>query len=248
MKNIFKALFFSNLLILFLLSSFISVYAENNGDDTTAIILTAEGPITPILAEYLDRGLELAEGQNAEVVILQLNTPGGSVDIMNTIVQKIRSSKTPVVVYVSPQNAMAGSAGTIITLAGHLSAMSPETTIGGGSSLGDVLVKDSEVDSVKTKNLIIVGGSCINSAAATVLGSGYCGPGFTTATSVGTGQFLIQSFADKFTTGKIALLVAGYEAADTVNAGTYLRTQTVDTTAGKKYIGTSQNSAELVVA
>jgi len=110
-----------------------------------------------------------------------------------------------------------------------------------------VLVKDSEVDSVKTKNLIVVGGSCINAVAGGLLGSA-CGPSFTEASGVGTGQFLIQSFGDAFTTGKIALLVAGYEVADTTNAATYLRTQTVDTTAGNKYLGTSSTSAELVVA
>jgi hypothetical protein len=124
------------------------------------------------------------------------------------------------------------------------------TSTGGSasaSSLGEVIVKDSEVSSVSSKNLIIVGGSCINSAAATVLGSG-CGTSFTTTTGVGVNQFLIESFGDKFSTGKIALVVAGYEQADTVNAATYLRTKLVDTAAGKKYIGTSATSAELQVA
>lgn len=115
------------------------------------------------------------------------------------------------------------------------------------SSLGDVLVKDSEVSSVSSKNLIVVGGSCINSAAAKVLGGAYCGASFTGATNVSSGQFLIQSVADKYTTGKVALVVAGYDAADTVNAAKYLRTKTVDTMAGKKYVGTSSTSATLVV-
>ncbi|MCK4647632.1 hypothetical protein KAT24_01740 [Candidatus Pacearchaeota archaeon] len=118
---------------------------------------------------------------------------------------------------------------------------------GGESSLGDVLVMDTEVSSVSSKNLIVVGGSCINSAAATLIGGAKCTADFTTATGIGSGQFLIQSFGDAYTTGKIALLVAGYETADTVNAVTYLKTQTVDTTAGKKYKGTSSTSAELVV-
>lgn len=118
----------------------------------------------------------------------------------------------------------------------------------GSSSLGDVLVKDSEVSSVSTKNLIVVGGSCINSAAATLVGSAACTSAFTTATGIGSGQFLIQSFGDSTLTSKIALLVAGYEAADTVNAAKFLTTQTVDTTAGKKYKGTSSTSAELVTA
>ncbi|MCK9569214.1 hypothetical protein M0R72_09775 [Candidatus Pacearchaeota archaeon] len=125
------------------------------------------------------------------------------------------------------------------------------SSISGGSSstagaqLGDILVKDSEVSSVSSKNLIVVGGSCVNSAAAKLLGAA-CGADFTEKTGVGSGQFLIQSFGDAYSTGKIAVVVAGFEAADTVNAATFLRTQTVDTTASKKYKGSSATSAELV--
>ncbi|MEA3414188.1 MAG: hypothetical protein U9Q99_01540, partial [Nanoarchaeota archaeon] len=107
-------------------------------------------------------------------------------------------------------------------------------------------VKDSEIDSVKSKNLVVVGGSCINSVAATLVGGAYCGSDFTDATDVGTGQFLIKSYADKFTTGKIALLVAGYEAEDTANAALYLTKKTVDTSSA--YKGTSSTNAELIVA
>ena len=122
------------------------------------------------------------------------------------------------------------------------------TTTTGASQLGDVLVKDTEINSVSSKNLIVVGGTCINSVAANVLGGANCGSGFTDATGVGSGEFLIESVADKYTTGKVALVVAGYDAADTVNAAKYLRTQTVDTAAGMKYKGTTSTSAELVVA
>jgi len=121
------------------------------------------------------------------------------------------------------------------------------STTGGATSLGEVLVTDSEVSSVSSKNLIVVGGSCINTVAANLLGSA-CGSDFTDKTGVGSGQFLIQSLTSTYSSSKIALVVAGYEAADTVNAATYLRTQTVDTTAGKKYKGTSATSAELMVA
>jgi len=119
---------------------------------------------------------------------------------------------------------------------------------GVGGALGDIIVKDSEVSSVSSKNLIVVGGSCINSVAANLIGGAKCGPSWTNSTSVGSGQFLIQSFGGAYTTGKIALLVAGYDVADTVNAATYVRTQTVDTTAGKKYIGTTATQATLQVA
>ena len=111
--------------------------------------------------------------------------------------------------------------------------------------LGDVLVMDSEVDSVASKNLIIVGGSCINSAAATALGGAYCGASFTTATGVSAGQFLIKGVQDAFSTGKLALVIAGYDAADTQNAATYLVNKDVDTS--EAYKGTSATSAELIV-
>ncbi|MEK6906359.1 MAG: hypothetical protein AABW81_01920 [Nanoarchaeota archaeon] len=115
-----------------------------------------------------------------------------------------------------------------------------------GTKIGDILVKDSEVSSVSSKNLIIVGGSCINSAAATVLGGAGCGADFTAKTGIGSGEYLIQSVADAYTTGKIALVVAGYEIQDTQNAQKYLTTQTVDTSAGKKYKGTSSTVATAV--
>lgn len=116
----------------------------------------------------------------------------------------------------------------------------------GGSStpLGEVLVMDSEVSSVSSKNLIVVGGSCINSAAATLVGGAYCGDAWMEATEVGAGQFMIKGYASNTLSSKLALLVAGYNAADTVNAATYLRTQTVDT--GMHYKGTSSTSASLV--
>ena len=71
-----------------------------------------------------------------------------------------------------------------------------------GAALGEVLVKDTEVSSVATKNLVIVGGSCINSAAASVLGGSYCGSAFTTATGVGSGQFLIKGYTGTSETGR----------------------------------------------
>jgi len=126
---------------------------------------------------------------------------------------------------------------------------SPGVTVSGTSTLGNVLAKDSEVSNFQGKNLIIVGGSCINSAAAKALGVSdhTCGAAFTTATGVGAGQFLIKSVADVYTTGKIALVVAGYDVADTANAATYLRTKTVDTSAGKAYKGTTATTADLIV-
>jgi membrane-bound serine protease (ClpP class) len=99
-------------------------------------LLTAKGAVTPAMVEYLDRGLERAEREGAEALVFQLDTPGGSVDLMNRMVQMIRNTRVPVVVYIAPRGAMAGSAGTVITLAGHVAAMAPETAIGAASPVG----------------------------------------------------------------------------------------------------------------
>lgn len=101
-----------------------------------ALVLTINGAITPATQEYLARGIQAAERNQAEVVILQLNTPGGGLDPMQKMAQDIRASSVPVVVYVSPRGAWAASAGTVITLAGHAAAMAPETAIGAASPVG----------------------------------------------------------------------------------------------------------------
>lgn len=110
--------------------------AIGQSDVRKVITIQVDGPLTPSLVGFIDRGVNAALQQDAELLIIQLNTPGGSIDLMNRIVQKIRQSSVPVVVYVSPSGAMAGSAGTFITLAGHLAAMAPETTIGAASPVG----------------------------------------------------------------------------------------------------------------
>ncbi len=101
-----------------------------------AIIQTIDGPITPATQEYLSRGIKVAHQRAAEVLIVQLNTPGGGIDAMNRMVQDMRASRVPIVVYVAPRGAWAGSAGTVITLAGHAAAMAPETAIGAASPVG----------------------------------------------------------------------------------------------------------------
>jgi membrane-bound serine protease (ClpP class) len=101
-----------------------------------AVVLTIDGPIIQIEDDYLARGISVAQSRQADLIIIQLDTPGGSIMIMNSMIQKIRQSDIPIVVYVAPQNAMAGSAGTLITLAGHVAAMAPQTTIGAASPVG----------------------------------------------------------------------------------------------------------------
>jgi len=110
--------------------------ARAQSDQPLAIVLTAQGPIMPPMYEYIKRGVETAERENAEVIIIQLNTPGGSIDTLYDIVEIIRNSSVPVVVYVSPRDAQAASAGALVTMAGHASAMAPRTVIGAASPIG----------------------------------------------------------------------------------------------------------------
>jgi membrane-bound serine protease (ClpP class) len=126
----------------------------SQGEKNFALVLTADGPITPAMAEYLQRGIKTASTQGAEVVIFQLNTPGGSVDLMNDMVEIIRASAVPVVVYIAPRGAIAGSAGTVITLAGHVAAMAPETAIGAASPVGSEGQELGETLEAKVKNIL----------------------------------------------------------------------------------------------
>jgi membrane-bound serine protease (ClpP class) len=119
-----------------LVLAFIPQTASATGDAPLVLVVPLDGEISSITADYLTRVIRVAETKGAEVMILELNTPGGSIDAMNRIVQVIRSSSVPVVVYVAPRGAMAASAGSLITLAGHISAMAPETVIGAASPVG----------------------------------------------------------------------------------------------------------------
>src|SRR5665648_512175 len=126
------------ILLLILLPSLFSVSLNVSSQSNMPVVITieADGPLTPTLVGYIERSINRARQIQAELLIIQLNTPGGSIDLMNLVVQNIRSSEIPVVVYVAPRGAMAGSAGTLITLAGHVAAMAPETAIGAASPVG----------------------------------------------------------------------------------------------------------------
>lgn len=99
----------------------------------TVLLIKIDDPITPTVAEYIIKSIDTAEKQNAEALIIQLNTPGGLVDSTNHIVMRIMSSNLPVVVYVAPSGGRAASAGVFITLSGHIAAMAPTTHIGAAS-------------------------------------------------------------------------------------------------------------------
>lgn len=147
--------FFGLIWLVILLIGFLPIESSQAQTNLPLIyVLTADGPVTPAMREYLRRGIQIAERRNALALIFQLNTPGGSVDTTNTMIQDIRESQVPVVVYIQPRGAMAGSAGTLITLAGHIAAMAPETTIGAASPVGAEGQELGQTMEAKVKNML----------------------------------------------------------------------------------------------
>lgn len=92
--------------------------------------ITIDGPIGPATAGYITRAVDMASADSAQCLVIRLDTPGGLLDSTKTIVQKLLGSSVPVVVFVAPPGAVAGSAGCFITLAADIAAMAPGTTIG----------------------------------------------------------------------------------------------------------------------
>ena len=94
------------------------------------LTLKIDGTINPASADFIHGGIQQATKEKAECLIIQLNTPGGLLKSTRTIVSDILESPVPVVVFVSPGGAHAGSAGVFITLASHIAVMAPGTNIG----------------------------------------------------------------------------------------------------------------------
>lgn len=97
---------------------------------TTIPVLELDGTVDRGTADYVTRGIEDAEASDAPAVVIAMNTPGGLVESAREMVQAELESEIPVIVYVSPSGAWAGSAGVFVTLASHVAAMAPGTTIG----------------------------------------------------------------------------------------------------------------------
>ena len=116
-------------------------------EEAHALVIKVDGVIDPVTQRFISRALHRAEEDRAEVMIIQLDTPGGLLSSTLKIVQQLLGAKVPVVVYVSPPGARAGSAGTFITAAANFAVMAPGTNIGAAtpiSSSGQDLGKTLE--------------------------------------------------------------------------------------------------------
>src|SRR5829696_8219859 len=101
------------------------------GAQPQVVVLTATGVVDNVLANYLAEGVA-----GAAAVVVQVNTPGGSLDATQRITSAFLEADVPVIVWVTPAGGRAASAGTFITLAANLSYMAPGTNIGAASPVG----------------------------------------------------------------------------------------------------------------
>lgn len=121
---------------LFVLGVFLVGAAPPLQAGETIAVIEVVGTINPASSEFIRESLAAAEQAGDAAFIIELDTPGGLVTSTKDIIQAILAAEIPVIVFVSPQGAWAGSAGTFITLAGHIAAMAPGTSIGAAHPVG----------------------------------------------------------------------------------------------------------------
>ncbi|MBC7689479.1 MAG: nodulation protein NfeD [Aquabacterium sp.] len=107
------------------------------------VSIKIEGPINPVTADFINEAIENARLKNATCLLIHLNTPGGLLQSTREIVTSLLESPVPVIVYVSPEGAHAGSAGVFITMAAHIAAMAEATNIGAAHPVNMQGIMDS---------------------------------------------------------------------------------------------------------
>lgn len=119
------------------------------------VVASFEGVINPVAAEYLDEAVSFAEEKKAQLLVFELDTPGGLDTSMRLMIKDMTAAQMPVAVFVYPPGGRAASAGVFITMAAHLAAMAPGTNIGaahpvamGGGEMDEVMKEKVENDAV----------------------------------------------------------------------------------------------------
>ncbi|MCH7713205.1 MAG: nodulation protein NfeD [Chloroflexi bacterium] len=117
------------------------------------LVIKVDGIINDVKTRYIERAITLALEDQAELIVMELDTPGGLLSSTRSIVELLLESPAPMAVYVSPKGARAGSAGTFLTAAGHFAVMAPGTNIGAatpvsatGEELDETLASKIEND------------------------------------------------------------------------------------------------------
>ena len=116
-------------------------------------VITIDGVITSPTAKYIATSIEEAKKDNAEGLIILLDTPGGMDTAMRDIAKSILNAPIPVIVFVSPSGARAASAGVIITQAAHIAAMAPGTNIGAAHPVAIGLGGGKDMDKTMSKKI-----------------------------------------------------------------------------------------------
>lgn len=120
---------------------------------SNVVELRLDGEVEPLLAEYIVNGIAQANAQNAGLILITVNTPGGLDTSMREIIQAILASRAPVAVFVSPTGSRAASAGFFILMSADVAAMSPGTETGAASPLLEIAGSPVKVDDTLNKKI-----------------------------------------------------------------------------------------------
>jgi membrane-bound serine protease (ClpP class) len=123
------------LLLLAGVFSLLAASVQAQDDERQVIVLPTTGVVDQIMSNYLREGIARGVEEGAAAVVIELDTPGGSLEATREIVQSQLSAEVPVLVWVGPAGARAASAGTFLTLAAHVASMAPATNIGAATPI-----------------------------------------------------------------------------------------------------------------
>ena len=99
-----------------------------------AVVVQVKGVLNSAKAQMIDRTIQAAEDRSARLIIIEIDSPGGILKPTNRVITAMLESQVPTILYVSPQGAQAGAAGTLLATAADFTAMAPDSTIGSAAS------------------------------------------------------------------------------------------------------------------
>ncbi|MGB8833851.1 MAG: ATP-dependent Clp protease proteolytic subunit, partial [Candidatus Sulfotelmatobacter sp.] len=145
-----------------LVSAFVLCLCVCSAASAEVLQVVVDDTIQPITQEYISRAIDQAERRNDQAILIEINTPGGLIDSTRKIIESVTSSTVPVIVYVTPSGARAGSAGIFILEAADIAAMAPGTNAGaahpvnlGGGNVDDVMKQKIENDAAALMRSVV---------------------------------------------------------------------------------------------